>query len=140
MRIGELAQSAGVTVDTIRYYERIGVIPKARRAANGYRDYAPEVRNRLRVIRNAVQLGFPLKEITKLLRIRDAGGAPCVQVRDYALTLVDQIDRRIAEMRAERKAMLTMIEQWNHKLATTRPGARAHLLEQPLDSGVGSKV
>jgi MerR family copper efflux transcriptional regulator len=139
MRIGELARSGGVTVDTIRYYERIGVIPEARRSSNGYRDYAPEVRNRLRIIRNAVTLGFPLKEITKLLRIRDAGGAPCAQVRDYALTLVDQIDRRIAEMKSERKAMLVMIDQWNLKLAKTTPGSRAHLLDA-LDSGVDSKV
>jgi DNA-binding transcriptional MerR regulator len=139
MRIGELAQSAGVTVDTIRYYERIGVLPKARRASNGYRDYASDVRNRLRIIRNAVSLGFPLKEITKLLRIRDAGGAPCAQVRDYAVTLVDQIDRRIAEMKAERKAMLAMIDHWNLKLAKTTPGTRAHLLDA-IDSGVDSKV
>jgi DNA-binding transcriptional MerR regulator len=139
MRIGELAQSAGVTVDTIRYYERIGVLPKARRASNGYRDYASDVRNRLRIIRNAVSLGFPLKEITKLLRIRDAGGAPCAQVRDYAVTLVDQIDRRIAEMKAERKAMLGMIDHWNLKLAKTTPGTRAHLLDA-IDSGVDSKV
>jgi MerR family copper efflux transcriptional regulator len=139
MRIGELAQSAGVTVDTIRYYERIGVIPKARRASNGYRDYASDVRNRLRIIRNAVSLGFPLKEITTLLRIRDAGGAPCAQVRDYAVTLVDQIDRRIAEMKAERKAMLAMIDHWNLKLAKTKPGTRAHLLDA-IDSGVDSKV
>jgi DNA-binding transcriptional MerR regulator len=137
MRIGELALSAGVTVDTIRYYERIGVIPKARRASNGYRDYAPEVRNRLRVIRNAVALGFPLKEIRALLRIRDAGGAPCAQVRDYAVTLVEQIDRRIAEMKAERKAMTAMIAQWNVKLASTKEGSRAHLLEA-LDSGADS--
>jgi MerR family copper efflux transcriptional regulator len=140
MRIGELAQSAAVTVDTIRYYERIGVIPKARRTANGYRDYAPEVRDRLRVIRNAVHLGFPLKEITKLLRIRDAGGAPCAQVRDYAVTLVEQINRRIAEMKTERKAMLALIAQWNIKLSKTKPGSRAHLLDQPLDSGVGSSL
>jgi MerR family copper efflux transcriptional regulator len=139
MRIGELAQSAGVTVDTIRYYERIGVIPKARRASNGYRDYTSDVRSRLRIIRNAVSLGFPLKEITKLLRIRDAGGAPCAQVRDYAVTLVDQIDRRIAEMKAERKAMLGMIDHWNLKLAKTKPGTRAHLLDA-IDSGVESKV
>jgi MerR family copper efflux transcriptional regulator len=115
------------------------VIPKARRASNGYRDYASDVRNRLRIIRNAVSLGFPLKEITKLLRIRDAGGAPCAQVRDYAVTLVDQIDRRIAEMKAERQAMLAMIDHWNLKLAKTKPGTRAHLLDA-IDSGVDSKV
>jgi DNA-binding transcriptional MerR regulator len=130
MRIGELAASAGITVDTVRYYERIGLVPKARRATNAYREYTPEVGNRLRVIRNAVQLGFPLKEIAQVLRIRDAGGAPCRQVRNYAAMLVEQIDGRITELKAERKALLGMIDQWDVKLAKTPAGARAHLLEK----------
>lgn len=137
MRIGELAQSAGVTVDTLRYYERIGLLPKIRRTANGYREYAPDVANRIRVIRNAVELGFPLNEVARVLRIRDAGGAPCRQVRDYAATLVTGIEGRIAELKAERKAMLAMIDRWDSKLAKAGAGSRAHLLDA-LDSGVES--
>lgn len=131
MRIGELARASGVAIDTLRYYERIGLLPKIRRSENGYRDYPPEAQNRIRVIRNAVDLGFPLKEIASVLRVRDAGGSPCRQVRDYARTVVAQLDRRIAEMKSERRAMLKMIDQWNARLAKARDGERVHLLETP---------
>ena len=70
MRIGELALASGVSSDTIRYYERIGLMPRATRTPSGYREYPAGARNRIRVIRNAVQLGFPLQEIGNVLRIR----------------------------------------------------------------------
>jgi DNA-binding transcriptional MerR regulator len=129
MRIGELAQLAGVSADTIRYYERLGLMPSPRRMANGYREYPDAAGSRLRVIRNAVQLGFPLEEIAKVLRIRDAGGAPCRQVRDYAQTLVAEIDQRMAQLQSEKTAMLRMITNWNAMLETTHIGSPARLLE-----------
>ena len=138
MRIGQLAQKTGVSADTIRYYERIGLMPSPDRTDGGYREYPSGAANRLRLIRNAIQLGFPLKEIVKVLRIRDAGGAPCRQVRDYAARLVTETERRIIELRRERKAMLAMIRDWDTRLAGAEPGTRVHLLE--LDLGVGSKV
>ena len=67
MTVGQLAEASGVSADTIRYYERIGLIPPARRSPAGYRLYPPGARSRIRVIRNAVQLGFPLQEIAKVL-------------------------------------------------------------------------
>ena len=129
MRIGQLAQSTGVSPDTIRYYEKIGLLPAARRRESGYREYPDGAGNRVRVIRNAVQLGFPLKEIAKVLRVRDAGGAPCQQVRDYAQALVAQIAQRIGELETEKQALVGMIRHWDDRLARTSPGARAHLLE-----------
>lgn len=129
MRIGQLARTTGVSPDTIRYYERIGLLPVANRTGGGYREYPPGAVSRIRVIRNAVQLGFPLGEIATVLRTRDAGGAPCREVRDYAAALVEQIGRRIGELRRERRAMLAMIRAWDSKLAATPPGARARLLE-----------
>lgn len=131
MRIGQLSRASGVSIDTLRYYERIGLLPRIRRAENGYREYPLEVQNRIRVIRNAVELGFPLKEIARVLRIRDAGGSPCRQVRDYAVTIVEQIDRRITELKSERRAMLTMIDQWNERLNGAKDGERVGLLEMP---------
>jgi DNA-binding transcriptional MerR regulator len=128
MRIGQLAESAGVSADTIRYYEKIGLLPAARRTLSGYREYPSGAANRIRVIRNAVQLGFPLDEIAKVMRVRDAGGAPCRQVRDYAEGLVTQIEKRIDELHAERRSMLKMIREWDGKLEQAR-GTRAHLLE-----------
>jgi MerR family copper efflux transcriptional regulator len=129
MRIGQLAESTGISRDTIRYYEKIGLLPAPRRRESGYREYPDEAGNRIRVIRNAVQLGFPLKEIAKVLDVRDAGGAPCRQVRDYAHGLVAEIDHKIVELKAEKRAMLDMIGRWDARLAQTKPGARAHLLE-----------
>jgi MerR family copper efflux transcriptional regulator len=128
MRIGQLALATGVSTDTIRYYEKIGLLPRPQRTASGYREYPSGAGNRIQVIRNAVQLGFPLDEIAKALRVRDAGGAPCRQVRDYAHALVQQIEERIDQLTAERRSMLAMIDAWDGKLAQAR-GERAHLLE-----------
>lgn len=139
MRIGELAQLTGVSRDTIRYYERLGIMPRPHRSANGYREYPSMAGNRLRLIRNAVQLGFPLHEIAKVLRIRDAGGAPCRQVRDYAHTLVAEIDQRIAQLKSEKTAMVRMIKGWNAMLEATGDKTPARLLER-LDLGADSKV
>ena len=128
MRIGQLALATGVSADTIRYYEKIGLLPAASRTGSGYREYPSGAGNRIRVIRNAVDLGFPLAEIAKVLRVRDSGGAPCRQVRDYAHSLVEQIGRRINELEVERSSMVKMIADWDTQLARAR-GARAHLLE-----------
>ncbi len=130
MRIGQLAESTGISRDTIRYYEKIGLLPRARRRDSGYREYPDDAGNRIRVIRNAVQLGFALKDISKVLRVRDAGGAPCLQVRDYAAALIAEIEQQIHSLKSERRAMRAMIRQWDARLARTQPGARAHLLEQ----------
>ncbi|MEO7158733.1 MAG: heavy metal-responsive transcriptional regulator [Vicinamibacterales bacterium] len=139
MRIGQLALTTAVSTDTIRYYEKIGLLPAAQRTESGYRDYPAGAGNRIRVIRNAVQLGFPLKEIAKVLRVRDSGGAPCRQVRDYARTLVVQIEQKIDELTRERMRMLALIEDWDGTLAKARPGERAHLLEKlPLAGWSGA--
>lgn len=129
MRIGQLAQATGVSTDTIRYYEKIGLMPAAQRTASGYREYPLGDSNRIRVIRNPVALGCPLKEIAAVLRVRDAGGAPCRQVRDYARTLVLEIEQQLGELTRERQAMLSMIDDWDGKLPAARPGERAHLLD-----------
>jgi DNA-binding transcriptional MerR regulator len=130
MRIGQLAETTGVSRDTIRYYEKIGLLPPARRRDSGYREYPDGAGNRIRVIRNAVQLGFPLKEIARVLHVRDAGGAPCQQVRDYARGLVAEIEQRIQQLETEKRAMLGMIRDWDARLARTAPGTRALLLER----------
>jgi MerR family copper efflux transcriptional regulator len=129
MRIGQLAELTGVSRDTLRYYEKLGLLPPARRRESGYREYPDGAGTRVRLIRNAVQLGFPLKEIVKVLKVRDAGGAPCHQVRDYARELVAQIDQKIGELRTEKRAMLAMIREWDDRLAQAGATARAHLLE-----------
>jgi DNA-binding transcriptional MerR regulator len=129
VKIGELADRAGVSRDTIRYYERMGLLPKAPRTASGYRQYAEGAIGRVRLVRDARRFGFPLKEVATFLRVREAGGAPCRQVREAAQHLVDDIDRQIGELRAARDAMRKTIRDWDQRLTRTSAGARAHLLE-----------
>lgn len=129
MRIGQLAARTEVTVDTLRYYERLGLMPTPARSASGYREYPDGAVTRVRLIRNAVRLGFPLKDVMRFLHVRDAGGAPCRQVRDYGEHLAKEIDSRIAELVAMRKSMDVILRDWDQRLSQTPSGSRAHLLE-----------
>lgn len=81
---GELAAAAGVSTDTLRHYERKGVLPKPNRASNGYRRYPANALERVRLIRNALAVGFTLDELSRFLSERDQGGAPCGAVRALA--------------------------------------------------------
>ena len=71
---GQLADLAGVSRDTLRHYERKGVLPRALRGQNGYRQYAPEALQRVQLVRRALSVGFTLDELSKVLKVRDAGG------------------------------------------------------------------
>ncbi|MFP5247337.1 MAG: MerR family DNA-binding transcriptional regulator, partial [Thermoanaerobaculia bacterium] len=78
---GALAKECGVSTDTIRHYERLGLIPAAVRGANGYRRFPPETAGRVLLIRRAVAIGFSLDELARILRQRDSGSPPCRNVR-----------------------------------------------------------
>jgi len=128
-RIGELAASCGVSTDTIRHYEAIGVIAPASRAANGYRRFPRDVAGRILLIRRAVAIGFSLDEIARIFRRREAGHAPCREVRALAEGKLDEIERRIGELTALRDELAAVIENWDERLAATRDGEPAFLLE-----------
>src|SRR5215210_4789107 len=81
---GELARLAGVSTDTLRHYERKGVLPAARRLNNGYRKYPLDSLDRVRLIRRALAVGFTLDELAQILKARDHGQAPCREVRTLA--------------------------------------------------------
>src|SRR5262245_36797423 len=81
---GELARMCGVSPDTIRHYERVGVLPAAVRGANGYRRFPREAANRVMLIRRAIAIGFSLAEVERILRQRDGGSPPCRTVRALA--------------------------------------------------------
>ena len=129
MRIGQLAAKTDVTADTIRYYERLGLLPAPARTASGYRQYPDAAATRVRLIRNAVRIGFSLRDVARFLHVRDAGGVPCRQVRDYAQHLATQIDVRIRELVAMRESMDVVLQDWDERLSHAPSGARAHLLE-----------
>src|SRR5262245_18157671 len=81
LRPSELARLTGVSTDSLRVYERRGLLPRARRSANGYREYPPEAADRVRVLRRALAIGFTLDELRRVFSVRDRGGAPCREVR-----------------------------------------------------------
>ncbi|HEY1342471.1 MAG TPA: heavy metal-responsive transcriptional regulator [Bryobacteraceae bacterium] len=128
-RAGELAALCGVSTDTLRHYERMGVLAKPRRSAAGYRQYPPESVERVRIVRRALALGFTLAELARILRVRDGGGAPCRQVRALAASKLDQVEHQIAELAALRDHLRRLLADWDDRLGRTPEGARANLLQ-----------
>lgn len=120
----------GVSPDTIRHYERVGVLPAAVRGANGYRLFPREAAGRVLLIRRALAIGFSLAEVAKILRQRDGGSAPCRNVRSLAAEKLADLDARIAEMAAAREDLANLLDEWDAKLAATRDGEEARLLEE----------
>jgi DNA-binding transcriptional MerR regulator len=129
MRSGELAQLSGVSTDTLRHYERIGVLAKAPRTKSGYRQYPPSALDRVRLVRRAISVGFTLEELARVLRIRDKGGTPCRQVRDLALAKLEGVERRLEELELVRDHLQMLLKDWDDRLARTAPGQRAGLLD-----------
>ena len=105
MRIGELARTVGVGVETIRFYERRGLLTAEERSDAGYRRYGDEALGRLRFIRHAKRLGFELREIGELLALRRDEATSCAEVARRAGSKVADVDRRIAELETIRRAL-----------------------------------
>lgn len=129
IRAGQLARLAGVSTDTLRLYERRGLLPKARRSPNGYREYAPEAGARVRVVRQAIAIGFTLDELVRVFKVRDQGGAPCRDVRALGARKLEQLDARLAELAQARERLQGVLARWDAILAATPHGARAALLD-----------
>jgi DNA-binding transcriptional MerR regulator len=127
--ISEAAARAGVSADTIRYYERVGVLPRAPRTAAGYRRYTEEAVARIAFVRNAAAFGFPLKELAGFLRARDAGQPPCRSVKAAAERLLADMDRQLAALLDARRAMAATLQEWESRLAQTPRGSAARLLD-----------
>ena len=102
MRIGEVAATAGVTVDTVRFYERVGVLPAPARTESGYRDYAPQTVERIRLTRELQAIGFTLTDAVDALAAHDAGGATCESEQWRLRAVLDRVDARLAELTALR--------------------------------------
>jgi DNA-binding transcriptional MerR regulator len=129
LRPGELARLVGVSTDTLRHYERKGVLPAPHRLANGYRRYPPEALARVRTVRAALAVGFTLDELAALLGARDRGRPPCREVRELAATKMAAAEQRLAELSRLVETLRGLLASWDARLAATMPGAAAHLLE-----------
>lgn len=108
--IGKAARAAGMAVDTLRFYERQGLLPAAPRSEGGYRLYSPADVDRLRFIRRAKTLGFSLDEIAELLRLSEDGGDRA-SVRRVAEHRLADLDRKLAELGALREALATLVQR-----------------------------
>ncbi|MDQ7006447.1 MAG: heavy metal-responsive transcriptional regulator [Acidobacteriota bacterium] len=105
LRVGEVARRAGVHLQTLRYYERRGLLPAPPRTEAGYRAYPPGAVDRVRLIKRAQGLGFTLQEIGELLALRAAPGACCADVRRRAEAKLQVIDEKIRTLEAMRSAL-----------------------------------
>jgi DNA-binding transcriptional MerR regulator len=102
MWIGELARAGGTTTKALRFYEEAGLLPAPERTSAGYRDYRPEVLQRLDFIHRSQGAGLTLAEIREILDIRDSGDAPCEHVQHLLSRRLADLDRQIADLHALR--------------------------------------
>lgn len=98
LTIGKLAKAAGVRVETVRFYEREGLLPKPPRKLSGYRQYPPDAVERVLFIRRAKKLGFTLKEITELLELRVDPDKSCADVRALATAKIVDVEEKLADL------------------------------------------
>ena len=128
--IGEVARRCGVSTDTLRHYERKGVIPKPMRRQNNYRVYSARTVERVLLVRRALALGFTLEELTRILAERDRGGAPCESVKALAEEKLAALEIRLQELTALRGEFKEILAKWDGALMKNpEPGRPAHLLE-----------
>jgi len=111
LTIGKVATAAGLGVETVRFYERQGLIAEPSRSQSGYRQYRPETIRRLRFIVRAKALGFTLKEIGELLDLRATPGAGCADVQARAEAKMADVGRRIADLDAMKRALEALVSQ-----------------------------
>lgn len=137
LRSGDVARIAGVSTDTLRHYERKGLLVP-RRSRNGYREYPPHTLERVRMIRRSLAVGFTLDELARILRTRDRGGVPCREVRALAATKLEAMDAQMREMAVLRDELHTLLLAWDERLAKTQ-GEQARLLETWVENDLATE-
>jgi len=128
LRIGDVAKVSGVSTDTLRHYEAKGLL-RSKRSANGYREYSEDAVERVRMIQQALAVGFTLNELTSVFQLFDQGGAPCHNVRELAATKLVDIERHLQDVTAMRDALTQALTDFDARLAGIARGQRAHLLK-----------
>jgi DNA-binding transcriptional MerR regulator len=111
MRIGELAEQAGVTTKTIRYYESIGLLAPPERTSSGYRSFGPAALDRLVFIRDAQSTGLTLAEIRSILELKDEGERTCEHTRAMLRRQVEEIDAQLQRLLGTRQELVRLVER-----------------------------
>lgn len=134
LRIGTLARLAGVSPDTIRHYEKIGVLPRAPRTQSGYRLYPANALERVLVVQRALRIGFTLAELAEVLKARDAGGAPCRRVYQLAQEKLKGIEADLEALKRTKRYVKKVLADWEQRIQKTGAGQKSHLLYSLSDA------
>lgn len=134
-----MAAATGVSVDTLRHYEKLGLLPPPARAPNGYRDYPPATIERVEVIQGALAAGFTLGELALIMAERLRGGAPCRKVRALVGSRLEGVRAQVRELRRIERTLSRLLEGWDTTLAGIADGERAFLLESLPSSGLAKR-
>jgi|SRR2546427_4564342 len=129
MRSGQLARQSGVSTDTLRHYERLGLLPQPQRTPGNYREYPPTSQQRVELIRRALAIGFSLAELKTVLAVRDKDGAPCRHVRNLLRAKIRDMSQQIGDLVSLRAEMNRLSREWDKRLWRAKPGQVARLLE-----------
>ena len=124
-----VARATGVSTDTLRHYERKGLLPRVHRTASGHRRYSSATVERVLLIQRALVVGFSLDDLGRVLSVRDRGGAPCQKVRALVGERLVALERDIADLVTLRDELRTVMADWDEILAATPRGTPAHLLD-----------
>lgn len=114
MRIGELAAVTGTTTKALRFYEQLGLLPEPDRTASGYRDYQPQLADRIGFIRAAQACGLTLAQVGEILALRDEGRSPCGHVFELVDQRLDEIDTALTRLLNAREELHALRERARH--------------------------
>jgi DNA-binding transcriptional MerR regulator len=130
MRVGELAKKLDLNTQTIRYYERIGLLPEPDRTEAGYRLYGEEDERRLRFIKNARNAGLALGEIKEVLAFHERGEPPCTYVTETIARRAEEVERKIAELTKFKRELDRLHERaLREPSREPAPGSYCHIIE-----------
>jgi DNA-binding transcriptional MerR regulator len=119
LKVGAVAKAAGVGVQTLHYYERVGLLAKPERSAANYRLYSPEAIRRVRFIKKAQAVGLTLEETKQILDLKDHGRAPCHRVVELGQKHLQEIETRLTQLRAFHRMLAKSVNEWRRD---DRPG------------------
>ncbi|HEU5245649.1 MAG TPA: heavy metal-responsive transcriptional regulator [Candidatus Udaeobacter sp.] len=120
LKVGAVAKAAGVGVQTLHYYERLGLLPKPQRSTANYRLYSTDAIRRVKFIKKAQVIGLTLEETKQILDLKERGRAPCRQVAELGEKHLREIDTRLAELRKYRRALADALSDWREENTTER--------------------
>jgi DNA-binding transcriptional MerR regulator len=129
MHSGHLARLTGLSTDTLRHYERLGLLALPQRTSGNYREYPPTSQQRVQLIQRALAVGFSLTELRSILAVRDRGGAPCRHVRVLMRAKIRDVNQQIRNLASLRVELNRLSKEWDKRLRRTKPGQAARLLE-----------